>query len=63
MKLELEEVTEDDDLAEEQGVGVSVESVESDDIVEKFSFGYFIFEFTTENGCACLAVCVINTPG
>jgi len=35
-KLELEEVTEDDDLAEEQGVGVSVESVEADDIVDKF---------------------------
>lgn len=35
-KLELEEVTEDDDLAEEQGEGVSVESVEAEDIVDKF---------------------------
>jgi len=35
-KLELEEVTEDDDLAEEQGAGVSVESIEDDDIVERF---------------------------
>lgn len=35
-KLELEEVKEDtDDLDEEQGVGVSVESVEVDDIVTK----------------------------
>jgi hypothetical protein len=35
-KLELEEVTTDDDLAEEQGEGVSVESVEVQDIVDKF---------------------------
>ena len=37
-KLELEEVNTDDDLDEEQGVGVSVESVEEkdEDIVKKF---------------------------
>lgn len=35
-KLELEEVKQDDDFAEEKGMGVSVESVETDDIVDRF---------------------------